>query len=169
MRHSPSSDQPAPGCALHDEGVRRSTGERGGIGLLLMGFVAILTSLLLVGIDTTSLYLARIETLNAADAAARGAADEFSEDGYYGGLETVLDPGAVDRAARESLARQVPSSRIEAWEVTRATPTGDGQQATVRVTSRPRFAVTGLVRGYVPGGATITVESTARGGSGQAP
>ena len=106
---------------------------------------------------------------NAADAAARGAADEFSEDGYYGDQETLLDPGAVDRAARESLARQVPSSRIEAWEVTRATPTGDGQQATVRVTSRPRFAVTGLVRGYVPGGATITVESTARGGSGQAP
>ncbi|WP_462417879.1 pilus assembly protein TadG-related protein [Kytococcus sp. Marseille-QA3725] len=143
---------------------RRRDPEEGGTALLLMGFVAILASLLLVGVDTTSLYLARIETLNATDAAARGAADAISDDAYYEQEVTVLDPAEVDRAAHRALAEQEPSSRIAAWQVVSAAPTGDRRQATVRVTSEVHFPVTDLVRGWVPGGTTITVESTARGG-----
>ncbi len=142
---------------------RETTRERGAIGLLLMGFVAILVSVVLVGIDTTSLHLARIETLNASDAAARGAADALSDDSYYGTQDAALDPAAVDVAARDALARQVPSSRIGAWQVTTATRSGDGRQATVVVTSQVRFGVSQLVRDHL-GQASITVESTARGG-----
>lgn len=140
-----------------------SSRENGGIGLLLVGFVAILVSLVLLGIDTTSLYLARIETLNAADAAARDAADEISDDSYYGQQETVLDPAAVDAAARRSLARQQPSARIATWQVVSATPTDGGRSATVTVTSQVQVPVTDLVRGWIPEGTAITVESTARG------
>lgn len=138
-------------------------GERGSLAMLLLGFVAIALGVLLVGIDATAGQLARIETLNAADAAARDAADEVSEDAYYGGEGALLDPVGADAAARGSLAAQLPSSRIEGWQVDHTTVGPDGRSATVQVTAQVHFPVTGFVRAHALGSHTVTVASTARG------
>lgn len=147
-------------------GPRHDRSEHGGMLVMLMGFVAVIVSMVMVGIDSTNVYLARIETLNVADAAARGAADALSEEGYYADVDAPLDPQQVQREARDAMERQVPSRRIEAWTLDAATPSGDGRQATVRVTSQVHFPVTDVVRAWVPHGTTVTVESTARGSTG---
>ncbi|SNC72031.1 hypothetical protein SAMN05445756_1699 [Kytococcus aerolatus] len=141
-------------------------GERGSLAVLLLGFVAIVLGLLLVGVDATAGQLARLETLNAADAAARDAADELSEESYYGTGPHRLDPAVADTRARGSLARQVPSSRVRSWQVDRTTVEADGVTATVHLSARIDFPVTGFVRAHLLGDPVIRVTSSARGTQG---
>lgn len=139
--------------------------EDGRIMVLVAGLFALLGLLIVGGIDVTSVQLARMHVLDAADAAAVHAADSIDKARlYHGGLEetVTLSDASVQQAAAESLAAQRRPSHVSGWGVTSGTGTADGSTAVVRVTAQVHPPLLGGVLSFIDQEVTVTVESHAR-------
>lgn len=145
--------------------ARASPAEDGQISVLVLGMVAVALTLVLGMIGATSVQLARIQLLDAADAAALDAADAVDEDALYtGGLGggVPLDDEMVQAAAADHLALRERPSRLESWQVGPGTGTPDGRTAVVTLSARARIPAISAILESFGGGVTVTVESRAR-------
>lgn len=149
-----------------DKRLRRSGRADGGrIVILCAGLFAILGLLVMGGVNVTSVQLARVHLLDAADAAALDAADAADDGAIYrqGVGQTVpLSNSSVVSDARASLAVQELPAHITGWAVTDGTGTADGRTAVVRVTATVKPPLFGGALSVLAGNVTITVQSEAR-------
>ncbi len=139
--------------------------DRGRILVLVAGLFGLLGLLIVGGIDVTSVQLARMHVLDAADAAAVHAADSIDRSSLYrkGIGETIaLSDATVREAAGESLASQHRPAHVAGWQVASGTGTDDGSTAVVRVTADVQPPLLGGVLSFVGHDVTVTVESRAR-------
>ena len=138
---------------------------RGQISVLLIGMVAIALLLVLGVVGATSVQLSRIHLLDAADAAARAAADTVDEDTLYDaglGDGVPLTTEGVRAAAQEHLARQPVPDRLVGWEVAQGTGTTDARTAVVRLSGEAEIPLLSRALRSLGGSVSITVESRAR-------
>lgn len=147
------------------EGLVLGDGEDGQISILMVGFVAVVLTMVLAIVGVTSVQLSRIHLLDAADAAALDASDALAvEQVYEGGVgsgPTISDETVLEAAAAHLAGRTRPS-RITSWALAPGTGTPDGRTAVVVLEGRARIPVVSAVLGTFGGGVGITVSSRAR-------
>lgn len=139
--------------------------DRGRIIILCAGLFAILGLLIMGGVDVTSVQLARLHMLDAADAAALDAADAADNGAIYaGGIAEVipLSGVSVQREAGQDLAAQELPAHVTGRAVVGGTGTPDGRTAVVRVRGTVHPPLFGGVLRAVGGDVTITVQAQAR-------
>ncbi|TWP35296.1 pilus assembly protein TadG-related protein [Leekyejoonella antrihumi] len=139
--------------------------EDGRILILTAGLFALLGLLIVGGIDVTSVQIARMHVLDAADAAAVHAADAVDKGSIYrGGIgETVtLSNASVQQSAAESLQSQSRPAHVVGWGLAPSTGTPDGATAVVRVSADVRPPMLGGVLSFIGSDISVTVESHAR-------
>ena len=111
------------------------------------------------------MHLARTQLLDAADAAALGAADALDEGTLYS-RGVGRDLPVTDAAVREQALRYLSSydvpSRVDQVELGAGTGSTDGASATVELSGRVRLPVAASVVAAWKGGIVVTVRSTAR-------
>ncbi len=145
--------------------------DRGRIIILVAGLFAMLGMLVIGGIDVTSVLLARMHVLDAADAAAVHAADSIDRASLYHegiGQAIRLSDESVRQAAGESLRSQLLPTHVARWGLSAGTGTDDGTTAVVRVTAHMRPPLLGGLMSFLDHDVTITVESHARATIGAA-
>lgn len=139
--------------------------ESGQISILLLGMVTLALSVVLAVVGVTSVQLARIHLLDAADAAALDASDALAREIVYAeglGAGVPLSDETVVTAASEHLASRTMPGRISGWSVAPGTGTPDGRTAVVAVTGVARVPVLGRLLDQFGTGVRITMTSTAR-------
>ncbi|GAA5158011.1 pilus assembly protein TadG-related protein [Ornithinimicrobium tianjinense] len=139
--------------------------ESGQISILLLGMVTLTLSVVLAVVGMTSVQLARIHLLDAADAAALDASDALARELVYAeglGSGVPLSDETVVTAASEHLATRTMPTRLSGWSVAPGTGTPDGRTAVVGVTGVARVPVLGTLLDQFGSGVRITVTSTAR-------
>ncbi|XAS76031.1 pilus assembly protein TadG-related protein [Dermatophilaceae bacterium Sec6.4] len=157
-----------PGAALRgriDRCLADDRPDRGRIIILCAGLFALLGLLIMGGIDLTSVQLARIHLLDAADAAALDAADAVDNAAVYGGgvgRSVPLSNASVRADAAAQLRAQELPLHVLGWAVVDGTGTPDGRMAVVRVTGTVRPPLFGSVLGALGKDVTITVQAQAR-------
>lgn len=142
-----------------------TVGDEGQISILLVGLVAVALTVIFGVVGVTSVQLARIHLLDAADAAALDASDALARDRVYAeglGEGVPLSDRTVMDAASTHLASRERPARLSGWAVGSGTGTPDGRTAVVVVTGVARIPVVSPVLEPLGGGVTITVTSTAR-------
>ena len=140
-------------------------GDRGRIIILCAGLFALLGLLIMGGVDVTSIQLARVHLLDAADAAALDAADAADKTAIYrGGVGSTipLSSDSVQVDARRELAAQELPAHVAGWAVVDGTGTPDGRTAVVRVSGTVHPPLFGGLLKAVGGDVTITVQAKAR-------
>jgi len=140
-------------------------GEEGRILILVAGLFALLGLLIIGGVDVTSVQLARMHVLDAADAAAVHAADAVDKGSIYrGGVgrTVALSNASVQQAAAESLRSQSQPAHVAAWGLAPSTGTPDGRTAVVRVTADVQPPLLGGLLSFIGADVSVTVESHAR-------
>lgn len=145
--------------------LRRDDPEHGRIIVLVAGLFALLGMLIIGGIDVTSVLLARMHVLDAADAAAVHAADSIDRARlYHEGIgQTIrLSDASVRAAAGESLRAQRLPAHVAQWGLSAGTGTDDGATAVVRVTAHVQPPLLGGLMSFLDHDVTVTVESHAR-------
>lgn len=139
--------------------------DRGRIVILCAGLFAILGLLIMGGVNVTSVQLARVHLLDAADAAALDAADAADDSAIYrGGVgrSVPLSNSSVISDARANLAFQELPAHVTGWAVSDGTGTPDGRTAIVRMTATVKPPLFGGALSALAGDVTITVQSQAR-------
>lgn len=147
-------------CRLRDDRP-----DRGRIIILCAGLFAILGLLIMGGVDVTSVQLARIHLLDAADAAALDAADAADNSAIYAGgvgQSIPLSSAAVWQDARAGLAAQELPAHVLGWAVEDGTGTPDGRTAVVRLRGTVHPPLFGGVLSALGKDVTITVQAQAR-------
>ncbi len=138
--------------------------ESGQISIYILGLTIVAMMLIVVTYGITSVALARVRLMDAADSAALAAANAFDAGTYTdrGIQDTVpLSDATVRQAAAESLAAQSVPPTFLGWWVEGGTGTPDGRTAVVVVSARIRIPLAAAVigeRASLP----LTVESRAR-------
>ena len=140
---------------------QREDGERGQIGVLIIGYSVLALLTVTVVMAASSVYLGQKKLLSAADGAAVAAADTFSlgEAAEGAGPEAVLEAGAVRSAARSYLAETGAGERFAELVVTEETGTADGRTARVVLAARVHPPIVNFL---VPDGISITAVGEAR-------
>lgn len=139
--------------------------DSGRIIILCAGLFAMLGLLVMGGVDVTSVQLARIHLLDAADAAALDAADAADNGAIYGsgvGQSIPLSSASVWQDARAELAAQELPPHILGWAVADGTGTPDGRTAVVRLRGTVHPPLFGGVLSALGKDVTITVQAQAR-------
>ena len=145
--------------------LRDDRPDRGRIIILCAGLFALLGLLIMGGVDVTSVQLARVHLLDAADAAALDAADAADPGAIYrGGVGSAvpLSSDSVQTDARRELAAQELPAHVAGWAVVAGTGTPDGRTAVVRVSGTVHPPLLGGLLKAVGGDVTITVQAKAR-------
>lgn len=149
----------------HRWAALRERPDEGRIGILLIGFVAVVILLVTGVVGVTAVQISRIQLLDAADAAALDAADSVARDDLYdGGLGEGLpltDVGVSDAAATHLAGRERPGG-IDGWSLQPGTGTPDGRTAVVVLSGRARIPVISSVLDVFGGSVTVTVSTSAR-------
>ncbi|NYJ73881.1 pilus assembly protein TadG-related protein [Allobranchiibius huperziae] len=148
---------------LHRLGEERA--DRGRIIILCAGLFALLGLLIMGGVDVTSIQLARVHMLDAADAAALDAANAADKGAIYrGGVGSTvaLSSDSVQVDARRELAAQELPAHVAGWAVVGGTGTPDGRTAVVRVSGTVHPPLFGGLLRAVGADVTITVQAKAR-------
>ena len=143
----------------------RQDGEQGRILVLGAGLFALLALLVMGGIDVTAVQLARVQMIDAADAAALDASDAVDPGAIYrGGVgqQVALSDQSVRTDAAASLARQRRPSQVTGWAVIGGTGSGDGRTARVVLRGTVRPPLSGGLLSLIGKDVTITVQSDAR-------
>jgi len=144
--------------------TRAAGGDDGSVSLLVLGYTIICLSFVAVAVDATAVHLARTQLLDAADAAALGAADAIDERSVYreGVREQLpVTSAGVREEALAYLRGYDPPSRIDQLALEGATGSGDGT-VTVVLRGRVRLPVAASVLAAWRGGIQVSVSSTAR-------
>lgn len=145
--------------------MKRPAGEEGQVAVLILVYTLISLSLVAVAVDASAVHLARTQLLDAADAAALGAADALDEGTLYsrgvGRDLPVTDAAVRERALRYLSSYDVPS-RVDRVELGAGTGSADGASATVELSGRVRLPIAASVVAGWQGGIIVTVRSTAR-------
>jgi Flp pilus assembly protein TadG len=147
---------------------QRDPADSGQITVLVLGYTAIAALLVVVGIDTSSAFLARRALAAAADDAAVAAAGSVSSgDVYAGGVvcgrSLPLDPQRAAGAASASVAADTDLAGAFGT-ATRPLTTVTGGTATVTLTGTVRLplaSITGVVDPAVRDGVRISVTASA--------
>lgn len=142
----------------------RAEREEGGITILIIGLSAIALTLILGIITVTTVHLARMRLLDAADAAALDAADALDERVYTDGVGQAvpLTGDSVWLAASQALASRPLPDRMSSWSLAPGTGTPDGETAVVVVTGTAHLPVLSRAVEFLGTSITLTVESRAR-------
>lgn len=133
------------------------TGERGQITLLVIGFAAILISLVAVVVDASQVVLLRRTLSSVADGAALAAAQGLGEHAFYTGQASEalpLDAAAAHAAVVEHLAGVDLEIRLLEVSV-------DGDRVTVAVAAQAQLPLVGAVTSAFEG-TTVTARASAR-------
>ncbi|MCC3299990.1 pilus assembly protein TadG-related protein [Arthrobacter sp. zg-Y895] len=140
---------------------QREDGERGQVGVLIIGYSVLALLTVTVVMAASSVYLGQKKLLSAADGAAVAAADTFSlgEAAAGTGPAAVLEADAVRSAARSYLAETGAEERFTELAVTEETGTADGRTARVVLAARVHPPIVNFL---VPEGISITAVSEAR-------
>ncbi len=144
--------------------MRRPSGDEGQVTLLVLGYTLISLSLVAVAVDASAVHLARTQLLDAADAAALGAADALDEGPLYSrgvGRDLPVTDADVRKEALRYLSSYDVPSRVDRVELGAGTGSADGASATVELSGRVRLPIAASVVGW-KGGIIVTVRSTAR-------
>lgn len=139
--------------------------DSGRIIILCAGLFAILGLLVIGGVDVTSVQLARVHLLDAADAAALDAADAADNSAIYGagvGQSVPLSSASVWQDARAGLAAQELPPHVLGWAIADGTGTPDGRTAVVRLRGTVHPPLFGGVLSALGHDVTITVQAQAR-------
>lgn len=138
------------------------SGERGHISLLIIGFAAILISLVAVVVDASQVVLLRRTLSSAADGAALAAAQSLAEEAFYTGRSGTgpsgevlpLDPAIAHRVVVDYLAGvDVPLRLLEV--------SVDDGRVTVAVAATADLPLVGAVTSSFTG-TTVTARASAR-------
>lgn len=146
------------------ERLRRNR-EEGRILLLGAGLFALLALLVMGGIDVTAIQLARVQLIDAADAAALDAADAVAPAAIYQngvGQQVTLSDENVRAAAATSLGRQHRPDQVTGWAVIGGTGSTDARTARVVVRGTVHPPLSGGLLALIGKDVTITVQSDAR-------
>lgn len=135
------------------------------MGILLVGVVVLVGTLIVVLVNVTAVQLARVRLCDVADAAAVAAADEVSLGRLYAhgaGQRLPLDALAVRNAAGNHLAARAKPDHFLWWRLAEGTGSPDGFTARVVLTGSVRLPLSapGVLDG--PGVVTLTVEGSAQ-------
>ncbi len=138
--------------------------EDGGITILIIGLSMIALTLILGIITVTTVHLARMRLLDAADAAALDAADALDDRIYADGVGTAvpLTDDSVWVAASELLGTRPMPDRMRAWSLASGTGTPDGETAVVVLTGTADLPILSRAVEFLGSSITLTVESRAR-------
>lgn len=142
--------------------ARRDDGQ---VSVLILGLFAIVSLLIVGGIDVTAAQIARVRILDASDAAALDAADSLDEPGAYGqgvGTAVALSDATVQRSAAQNLAARPLPTGVMSWGTAAGTGSSEGHTAVVVVQGVVRLPMTGGLLDALGGSVTVTVESRAR-------
>ncbi|MFC6713127.1 pilus assembly protein TadG-related protein [Branchiibius cervicis] len=143
----------------------RADGERGRVLLLGAGLFALLGLLVMGGIDVTAIQLARVQMIDAADAAALDAADAVDPGAIYRsgvGQQVALSDRSVRTDAAASLGRQHRPGQVTGWAVIDGTGSSDGRTARVVLRGTVHPPLSGGLLALIGKDVTITVQSDAR-------
>ncbi len=153
------------GAAIRARLDSHGRADHGRIIILCAGLFAILGLLIMGGVNVTSVQLARVHLLDAADAAALDAADAADDAAVYRtgvGRGVPLSNQSVVADARTNLAAQELPAHVIGWGVSSGTGTPDGRTAVVVVTATVRPPLFGGALSALAGDVTMTVQSDAR-------
>lgn len=131
--------------------------ERGQITLLVIGFAAILVSLVAVVVDASQVVLLRRSLSSVADGAALAAAQSIGERAFYSGQTPdalPLDPSAARAAVAEHLSGVDLDLRVVEVSV-------DGDRVTVAVAAAADLPLVGAVTSAFEG-TMVTARASAR-------
>lgn len=143
----------------------RTRREDGRILILGAGLFALLGLLVMGGIDVTSVQLARVKLIDAADAAALDAADAADPGAIYrSGVDRQvrLSDATVRADAVRSLARQPLPGHLTGWAIVGGTGSTDGVTAHVALRGTVRPPLSGGLLALIGKDVTITVQASAR-------
>lgn len=143
----------------------RQRGEDGRILLLGAGLFALLALLVMGGVDVTAIQLARVQLIDAADAAALDAADAADPAAVYRagvGQQVMLSDAGVRADAAASLSRQKRPGQITGWGLVGGTGSADGRTARVVLRATVHPPLSGGLLALIGRDVTITVHSDAR-------
>lgn len=146
--------------------------EQGRVLVLGAGLFALLALLVMGGIDVTAIQLARVQMIDAADAAALDAADAVDPGAiYHGGVgqQVSLSDQSVRSDAAASLRRQHRPNQVTGWAVVGGTGSADGRTASVVLRGTVRPPLAGGLLSLIGKDVTITVRSDARSDTDPAP
>ena len=150
-------------------GARRpASAETGQVTILALGFAVVAILLVVGALGVTSVQLARVRLLDAADSAALDAADAIDLAAYRDGVEggVRLSEESVRVAALAHLATRVRPGGLNSWGLAAGTGTPDGRVAVVRLVGEADLPLVGGALTRLGGSVVITVESRARAGGG---
>lgn len=150
----------------------RQDREQGRVLVLGAGLFALLALLVMGGVDVTAVQLARVQMIDAADAAALDAADAVDPGAIYrGGVgeQVALSDQSVRTDAAASLRRQQRPHQVTGWAVIGGTGSDDGRTARVVVQGTVRPPLSGGLLALIGKDVTITVRSDARSDTDTAP
>lgn len=150
----------------------RQDPEQGRVLILGAGLFALLALLVMGGIDVTAVQLARVQMIDAADAAALDAADAVDPGAIYrGGVgqQVSLSDQSVRADAAASLGRQHRPGQVTGWAVVGGTGSVDGRTARVILRGTVRPPLSGGLLALIGKDVTITVQSEARSDTDTAP
>lgn len=146
-------------------GANRSarTNEDGQSMILIIGYVLIVLLAVSATLAATLVNTQACKLLSVADSAVTAAADSFEveENGEDGVLNLRLSDAGVAAAASKYVADVGAAERFDGFAIARASPSGDGATAVVRLRAVVRPPIVGW---FVPEGIPISVESSARTG-----
>lgn len=164
MRGIPCSWLPVSRCRQLRLSLRAATRDDGQLSILILGLFAIVSLLIVGGIDVTAAQVARVRILDAADAAALDAADSLNEPGAYPegiGPSVAVSDATVQQTARANLASRPLPTGVTSWSAVGGTGSPDGHTAVVVVQGTAQLPLTGGLLDALGGSVTITVESRA--------
>lgn len=142
----------------------RARGDDGQLTVLILGLTVIAVTLIIGGLAITSVHIAQMRLLDAADAAALEATDQGAEQIYDGGVgqSLPLTDEIVQTAAVEHLNGRERPHGLETWSVAGGTGTPDGRTAVVRLVGEADLPMVGGLISSLGGSVAVSVESRAR-------
>lgn len=141
----------------------RPADDEGSILILVLGFFTLVMFIVLAAIDVTSVQLARMRLLDAADTVALDAADALDVNAVYrggpGANVPITDATVLSAAAAHVAALPLPNG-ITSIRLTGASADSGRALVTLQGTTTP--PISGFLLEAFGGGVTITVDSAAQ-------